>query len=166
MAYLTVPLDKSHNKRNFRSIESSLNDYLHRQASQDIKRKLAVCFVLDDGQGDIKGYYTLSSGSIPLESVPNEIKRQMPKSYHDLPTTLLGRLAVDVRFGGQGLGESLLLDALKRSLDIAVAKIGSMAVVVDPLHATAAGFYTKYGFINLPGSGKMFLPMKTISTLF
>lgn len=166
MAYLTILLDKSHNKKDFQCAESSLNDYLHRQASQDIKRKLAVCFVLDDGERNIKGYYTLSNGSTPLDAVPQELRKHLPKSYQNLPTTLLGRLAVDKRYGGQGLGESLLMDAMKRSLDISSSQIGSMAVIVDPLHKAAEGFYAKYGFIHLPESGKMFLPMKTISTLF
>jgi len=60
----------------------------------------------------------------------------------------------------------LLLDALKRSFEISATEIGSMAVVVDPLDEEAVRFYEKYGFISLPDSGKMFLPMTTISELF
>jgi hypothetical protein len=58
------------------------------------------------------------------------------------------------------------MDALKRSFDTAVNSVGSMAVIVDPIDAEAEKFYRKYGFILLPDSGKMFLPMETISILF
>jgi GNAT superfamily N-acetyltransferase len=138
----------------------------HKQASQDIKRKLSLCFILPDINFDIKGYYTLSNDSIPQEDLPEEIKKKMPKSYVNLPTTLLGRLAVDKSFRGQGLGELLLLDALRRCYNVSIESIGSMAVVVDPLDLDAVGFYKKYGFIELFDSGKMFLPMKTVSALF
>jgi hypothetical protein len=41
-----------------------------------------------------------------------------------------------------------------------------MAVVVDPIDEDAVRFYQKYGFILLPDSGKMFLPMNIIARLF
>lgn len=89
----------------------------------------------------------------------------MPKSYLSLPTILLGRLAIDKSFQGQGLGKILLIDSLKRCLDTSDS-IGAFAVIVDPLDQEAESFYEKYGFIKLPDSGKMFLPMRTIKELF
>jgi predicted N-acetyltransferase YhbS len=77
----------------------------------------------------------------------------------------MGRLAVDVKYKGQGLGKRLLIDAMKRSYETSNT-IGSMAVVVDPLDEGAEQFYVKYGFIKLPDSGKMFLAMGTIANLF
>ena len=59
----------------------------------------------------------------------------------------------------------LLVDALKRSYEISKS-IGSFAVIVDPLDENAVQFYKKYGFILLPDSGKMFLPMQTIKAAF
>jgi len=41
-----------------------LDNYLHNQAKQDIKRKLAACFVLADKENTLQGYYTLSSSSV------------------------------------------------------------------------------------------------------
>jgi GNAT superfamily N-acetyltransferase len=166
MNYLTIPLDSSYNKNSFSCGKIALDDYLHKQANQDIKRKLSICFILPDKNNNIKGYYTLSNDIIPQEDLPVEIKKKMPKSYTNLPTTLLGRLAVDKNFRGQGIGELLLLDALKRCYDVSNESIGSMAVVVDPLDEDAVSFYKKYGFVELPDSGRMFLPMKTISELF
>lgn len=113
----------------------------------------------------MQGYYTLSNSSISKEFIPFEIQKRLPPAYTSIPVTLLGRLAVDTRFHGKGFGKLLLLDALYRSFDLS-QKIGAFAVVVDPLDPEAEAFYHKYGFIMLPDSGKMFLPMKTIERLF
>ncbi len=141
-----------------------LDNYLHTQASQDVRRKLCVVFAMFEGT-IIKGYYTLSSASIPAELMPEDVKKIMPRSYQALPVTLLGRLAVDEKFKGQGLGAILLLDALKRSYQIASQNLGSIGVIVDPLDTEALAFYEKFGFIILPDSGKMFLPMADIAQL-
>lgn len=165
MNYLSVPLESSFKKAEFSCGTPALDDYLHKQASQDIKKKLAVCFVIVENK-IIKGYYTLSSSSIPQELVPEEIRKKLPKSYTGIPTTLLGRLAVDQNHKGQGIGENLLIDALKRSYEVSKNSIASMAVIVDPIDEKAITFYKKYGFIQLPDSRKMFIAMKTIEMLF
>ena len=164
MSYITVPLDSSHNKENFDCGKPLLDDYLHKQAKQDVKRRLSACFVLPD-ENEIKGYYTLSTASVERRLLPQEIIKKLPPSYNDLPTILLGRLAVSKSYQGQGLGEMMLMDALKRSYFIS-GQVGSMAVIVDPLDEEAVKFYEKYDFILLPDSGKMFLPMATIAQLF
>ena len=165
MSYLTVPLSSVHKREVFSCGNQLLDDYLKRQAKQDVKRKLSACFVLDE-DNVVRGYYTLSSSSIHRSILPNIVIKKLPPSYSDLPTTLLGRLAVDSRYKGQGLGELLLMDALKRSYNASRESVGSMAVIVDPIDEGAAKFYSKYDFILLPDSGKMFLPMTTISELF
>jgi GNAT superfamily N-acetyltransferase len=166
MSQISEPLNSKHKKSDFSCGKEMLDNYLHKQANQDIKRKLSVCFVIKEVETDlIKGYYTLSNNSIPLELVPNEIRKKLPRSYEAIPTTLLGRLAIDNKFQGQGIGKLMLVDALKRSYELSKT-IGSFAVVVDPIDKDAERFYDKYGFIKLPDSGKMFLPMKTIGQLF
>jgi GNAT superfamily N-acetyltransferase len=143
-----------------------LDTYLKTQAGQDVKRKLSACFVfVDEPTGLIQGYYTLSNNGIPLGLIPDKYKNKLPVSYSSIPATLLGRLAVDERFQGAGIGKMLLMDALNRSYEISKS-VGSFAVVVDPLDEEAERFYTKYGFILLPDSQKMFLPMKTVGKLF
>jgi len=165
MNYLTELLNSTHNRKDFSCGKSMLDSYLYNQAGQDVKRKLSACFVLNDmGTNHIKGYYTLSNSSIPIELIPESFRKKLPKSYSAIPTTLLGRLAVDSRFQGLKLGRFLLIDALKRSYEISES-IGSFAVIVDPLDDEAKKFYLQYGFIELPDSGKMFLPMNTIKQL-
>ncbi|NVO12322.1 MAG: GNAT family N-acetyltransferase [Bacteroidales bacterium] len=163
---MTELLDKKHNRNNFDCGKELLNSYLKNQAGQDIKRKLSACFVLAErGTNNIQGYYTLSNNSISLSSFPEQIKKKLPKSYVYIPTTLLGRLAIDKNCQGKGLGKILLIDALKRSYEIS-KEIGSFAIVVDPIDKGAELFYEKYDFIKLPDSGKMFLATKTLKELF
>ncbi len=165
-AYLTVPLNHTHRREDFNCGVELLDNYLRNQAGQDVKRRLAVCFILADKEKKVQGYYTLSNAGIPSEYVPLEVREKLPRSYNELPVTLLGRLAIDRKSMGKGLGELLLLDALKRSYEVAVSSIGSMAIIVDPIDKDAIKFYKKYSFILLPDSGKMFLPMNTIAKLF
>ena len=164
MSFITVPLDSSHKKENFCCGKPLLDAYLHKQAKQDVKRRLSACFILPDGN-EIKGYYTLSTAAIERSLLPQEIIKKLPPSYSDLPAILLGRLAVSKSYQGQGLGEMILMDALKRSYFTSL-QVGSMTVIVDPLDKEAVKFYEKYDFISLPDSGKMFLPMATIASLF
>lgn len=164
--YITSVLSSAHVRENFDCKKELLNGYIRRQASQDVKRRISACFVLADDDKIIKGYYTLSSSSIPRDQLPLEIIKKLPGSYMDLPVTLLGRLALDKNSFGKGLGELLLLDALKRSYDASVHNVASMAIIVDPIDGEAIRFYGKYGFILIPDSGKMFLTMNTIAKLF
>ena len=160
-----VPLHTSHQKKDFDCGKDLLNRYIQKQASQDVKKKLSACFVLVEKEQKVLGYYTLSNSGIPKESLPEKFAQKLPKSYSEIPATLLGRLAIDKSVKGQGLGELLLIDALKRSYTISKNEIGSIAVIVDPIDEEALHFYKKYGFIGLD-SGKIFIPMKTIARLF
>jgi len=166
VAYLTTLLKKEFVRKYFDCGKPSLNHYIHSQVSQDVKKKLAVCFVLlaTDNQ-TVEGYYTLSNGSIPYDDVPESLRKKHPKSYDYIPVTLLGRLAIDLRLKGKGLGGKILVDALKRSLIVSEHELGSVAVIVDPLDKEAEKYFSHFGFIKLPGSGKMFLDMKTIKKL-
>jgi len=159
-------LEKKHNRKDFDCGKELLNNYLRNQAGQDVKRKLSACFVFAEKETNkIKGYYTLSNNSITLKSFPEQIQKKFLSSYVSIPTTLLGRLAIDTKFQGKGIGKLLLIDALKRSYIISKT-IGSFAVVVDPIDKEAERFYEKYDFIKLPDSKKMFIAMKTLKELF
>jgi GNAT superfamily N-acetyltransferase len=154
----TVALDPSHKRVSFSCEEQSLTDYLRKQASQDVKRKVALCFVHADASGTIKGYYTLSADSIDKALLPDELKKKMP--YKNLPVTLLGRLARDSQFKDQGIGELLLADALRRAYQ-ASSEVASFAVVTDPINEKARKFYESFGFVSLE-SGRMFITMETV----
>lgn len=157
-------LERAHNRKYFTCEEGSLTDYIRRQVSQDIRKRLATCFVAVDNEQKVIGYYTLTSESLGRELIPEKYLKLVPKNYN-APVILLGRLARDITTKGTGLGEHLLLDALFRSYNLSNESIGAMAVVVDPINEKAVEFYKKYGFEQLPDSEKMFLPMKVIEQL-
>jgi predicted GNAT family N-acyltransferase len=157
-------LENIHVKEQFNCGYDLLDNYLKRQANQDIKRKLSSCSVLVDEQNIVKGYFTLSANSIRRQELPEELIKKLPPSYSDLPVILVGRIAIDKSIQGNGFGEILLFDALKKCLDLS-NQLGILAVVVDPIDDKAISFYKSYGFIELPTSDKMFLSIKTIEQL-
>src|SRR5664279_2485321 len=104
MTYLTEILDSSSDRKGFSCGKPSLDHYIHEQVGQDIRRKLAVCFVIPGKENQIKGYYTLSNGSISIDGLPEEYRMKFPKTYTHFPVTLLGRLAVDKKYQRSGIG--------------------------------------------------------------
>ena len=167
MTYLTEPLNLEHERSGFNCGIEQLDTYIQKISKQDMKRFLTVVHVLtEESSSGVIGYYTLSGLHIPRAVLPEAIIKKLPKGYNELPATLLGRLAIDLKYQGQGLGEELLLDALKRAYDLTQSSIGSMAVVVDPYNAKSKKFYDQYDFIEIPDRDRMFLPMKTIEKIF
>jgi len=159
-------LNKKHEKKNFSCGLETLDRYLTQQAGQDARRRVTATYVLTENSSEIiTGYYTLSSTSIGLGALPKEIIKKLPR-YPTLPATLLGRLAIDRKIQGKRFGEQLLIDALKRSLELS-NKVASMAVVVDAKNNGAIRFYKHYGFTQFPESqNRLFLPMDTIVQLW
>ncbi len=143
----------------------SLDRYLREHASQDARKRAAAPFVLVTEENQIAGYYTLSATLILAANLPAKtIKKLKWPRYPELPATLIGRLARDVRFRGQGIGELLLLDAFERALN---SEIASIAVVVDSKDERAARFYGGFGFVPLLETpNRLYLPMKTIEELY
>lgn len=161
------PFDKKkHDRSCFDCDESSLNCYLKKQANQDFQQNVAVPFVLiEEGQPEIIGFYTLSSFQVKLKKLPSEKRNNLPR-YPNVPATLLGRLAVDKEYQGMGLGEFLLMDALYKSAKQS-AKIASFSIVVDAINEEARDFYLNFGFLPFPDrKDRLFLPMETINEAF
>ncbi|MBC7857479.1 MAG: GNAT family N-acetyltransferase [Burkholderiaceae bacterium] len=153
------PLDASHDRNAFDSGSVQLDRYLRQHATQDVRRRVAACFVaLADGHR-IAGYYTLASASLLLADLPAGAGRKLPR-YPTVPAVRMGRLAVDLAFRGKGLGGALLADALARATR---SEIAAYAMMVDAKDETAAAFYRHHGFIALPDSpSTLFLPLATV----
>ena len=139
-----------------------LDRYLQQQASQGRRRDLAVPYVLIAiATGEIAGYYTLSSFGIDPTSLPEEDAWRAGR-YSLIPAIIIGRLARDRRYRGQGIGELLLLDALRRSW-VLNKQLGAWAVVVAAKDDAARRFYAGFGFLQaIDDPCRLFLPMKTI----
>jgi predicted GNAT family N-acyltransferase len=166
--FVIEPFDKKkHDRTAFSCEHEALVRYLKQQAGQDIKKHVAAVFILTRDGRTIAGYYTLSQYAVEIGDLPADVAHALglPK-YQQLPTTLLGRLARDVTFKSQGIGELLLMGALKQALDHS-KRIASMAVVADAKDEKAKKFYMNYGFVELPDHpNRVFLPMKTIEQMF
>ena len=154
-------LQGSHDRSQFDCGSETLDRYIRRQASRDARRNVSRVFVaLPEESGEIAGFYTLSAGSIERNALPDKQAKRLPR--YPVPVALLGRLAVDRRWSGQGLGSALLADALQRVVR-ASAALAVYAVVVDAKDEQARAFYEHFGFIGLRGTKRrLFYPVERI----
>lgn len=159
--YRVVPLDAAaHDRSAFASGSAPLDRYLREQVTQDIRRRVAACFVVLTAEQRIAGYYTLASASLLLADLPPATAKKLPR-FPTVPAVRLGRLAVDQAHKGQGLGGALLADALHCA---ACSGIAAYALMLDAKDEGAAAFCRWHGFIALPNlSRTLFLPLATVS---
>jgi GNAT superfamily N-acetyltransferase len=159
------PLGKRHDRTGFHCGVESLDAYLKTQASQDMRRKANAVFVLEPVEEPerIAGYFTLCACGVAPGPIPDEVRKHLPR-YPQVSATLIGRLAVSQTMQGRGLGSILLARALATAYENA-AIVGSSMVVVDALDERAAEFYRAHGFLPLPDSMRLILPMRTIAEL-
>ncbi|MCX7544485.1 GNAT family N-acetyltransferase [Marinicella gelatinilytica] len=162
MSFQFRTLDKSIDRTNFDCGISELNQFLQKQARQQQTKGFNRTFVLvnSDNPSKATGYYTLSMAEMSLNSLPETVLKKLPK--HPVPVARIGRLAVDISFKEKGLGQMLLVDALKR-VQSASLQIGVYAVVVDAKNEVAKRFYQKYGFtpfIDIKMS--LFIPLASL----
>jgi len=154
-----VAFDAAYDRSTFNSGSEPLDRYLREQVTQDIRRRVAACFLALTDEQHIAGYYTLATASVPLADLPADIGRKLPR-YRAVPAIRMGRLAVDQTFKGQGLGGALLVNALWRA---ASSEIAAFALIVDAKDDQAAAFYRHYEFLELADSPlHLFLPLATV----
>lgn len=145
-----------HDREQFDCGVPALNEYLQTRLNQQMKRGVTVGYVLASSEGRIAGYVTLSAGEIPIGVIPegHGFPVKLP-----LPTTLVGRLAVDREYQGRGLGGDLLIHAIRIAAETA-EQVASAAIEVDAFDDRARQFYEHYGFARLPDDQlHMYLPM-------
>lgn len=162
-AYRIVALDRRHDRLGFECGVEPLDRYFCQQIEQEIRRRVAACFVaVRDPGKTVAGFYTLSALSISLTDLPVELGDRLPR-YPNVPATLMGRLAVDHRHRGKRLGELLLFDAFARALR---SEIATYAFVVDAKDDRAQAFYERYRFRALTDrSRRLFIPLAEIAKL-
>lgn len=140
------PLDAGHELDRFDCGDEALNAYLKRYAMANQFAGAARTYVTHRARVVI-GYYSLAACSVEMRQAPARVAKGLAR--HPIPVTLLARLAVDRREQGQGIGASLLQDALLRHLQ-AQTIIGSRAVLVHAKNEVVASFYGKFGFAPSP----------------
>jgi len=143
------PLAGRHKRDAFESGSAQLDLWLRQTAQQHQSKGISKTFVAvrDDAPSRILGFYALTVCEVLAEDLPEDLAKKLPRR---VPGIRLGRLAVDRSVQGQGLGEHLLVDAIKRA-KLVLEHVGVHALFVDAKDEHAAAFYRKYGFRPLPG---------------
>ena len=149
-------LNETHDLATFDCGNEKLNDWLLRHARNN-EGRASRTFVASVGD-EVVGYYSLAAGSVMRGELPRKLRHGTPEP---VPILVLGRLAVDNRHKGHGLGAALLKDAILRSLG-ASESVGVLAIMVHAIDDQAGAFYRKYGFVPSPTDERTFvLPLET-----
>ena len=164
MSYVEL-LGAQHDRNAFDCGKEPLNSFLRQQARQNADRHLGVTQVVVKTNGDtqIQGYYTLVTRTFQAESVP--ARKKLPSG--PIGVILLGRLAVDRQFHGQGLGQRMLLRAMAE-VEMASRTIGIFALVLDVIDEEAKAWYLglDFGFQAFPEDpGRLFVPIAFLRQL-
>lgn len=158
-SFAIAPLGPEHDRAAFSSGKVQLDHYFRQQVFQDIRRRVTVCFVATAPNGTVAGYYTLAASSVVTSQLPPQVSKKLPR-YPSTPAVLMGRLAVDQAYRGQGLGAALLGNALLRA---ARSEIPAYAMIVDAMDDEALAFYLHHGFTRLPDTERsLFLPLASL----
>jgi ribosomal protein S18 acetylase RimI-like enzyme len=167
--FITEPIGEADPGAGFACGEPALDAFFARFALPNDRRGLGRTFVIrknaaaDPTGPAVLGFYTISMADLEAGRVPPDLRAGLPR--YPVPVALIGRLAVDLRARGRGIGERLLTDAFVRVME-ASRHVACLGVVVDAKHERAAAFYVRYGFITLETAGpfprRMFLPMATL----
>ncbi|MFI5013076.1 MAG: GNAT family N-acetyltransferase [Hyphomicrobiales bacterium] len=152
------PLNPAHDRKAFSCGVPVLDRYFREHVFQDVKRRISNCFVACDASGVVAGYYSFAAASLPLPELPPEQARRLPR-HGLMPAGLIGRLAVDRRFGGRRLGGALVIDAARRATR---ADPAIFALIVDAKDDNAVSFYLHLGFRRFTSRPmSFFLPIAT-----
>lgn len=157
-------LSKSHPRREFRSGQTRVDDWLSSSALQSQQKRLSATTVLLAETGDIAGYYSLATGQIDFGDLPQEVAKKLPRRM--LPVAMLAWLGVANHHQGRGLGRTLLARALLDCLE-AGRTFSFIAVILDSIDETSRAFYEHYDFARLPGHPyRMYLSAERLEKMF
>jgi predicted N-acetyltransferase YhbS len=140
-----VPLAPEHDLDAFSCGVPALDEWLKRRARRNEAEGASRTFVACDGM-QARAYYSLATGSVLRGEAAAQVRRNMP---NPMPIVLLGRLAVDTRWQGRGIGADLLRDGVVRVLG-AAETIGVRAILVHAKTDNAKAFYARHGFRASP----------------
>jgi predicted N-acetyltransferase YhbS len=157
-----APIRSDHPVHEFDCGKPPLDNWLKDHAlANEGRASRTYAVVAKDGpqSGKVVCYYALATGSIELSDLPRRLRHKLP---NPVPVILLGRLAVDRRHKGAGLGRAMLREAIFRTIEVAQSA-GVRALIVHPIDDEAAAFYGRFGFEFLRDSRSMFLPIEDMT---
>ena len=147
MLHGPVPLGPTIRRAGFASGTPALDDWFCNHALQAHRADSTKVFVVHDEHLAAQGFYALSAGSVSRKEAPDRVRKGL--GAHPIPVALLGRLAVDERAQGKGLGQALLKDALGRIAQ-ASESLGVRCVLAHAKDEPAKSFYAHFGFEPSP----------------
>jgi len=157
------PVLKKHDRKSFDCGDPSMNDFLRRYARQSHESGAAKTFLAIDNADSktILGFYSLAPGALAYADTPETVRRGLAR--HDVPGFRLARIAIDLRWQGQGLGGQLLVAAARRCLRAAV-EVGGVVLIIDAKNDRAARWYTSYGAVPLSNKAlTLVMPLATFA---
>ncbi|TAL36487.1 MAG: GNAT family N-acetyltransferase [Alphaproteobacteria bacterium] len=142
-----VHLTAKHDLEHFQSGEETLDNWLRERAIENMAAAASKTYVVcPSGSRQVIGYYAICMGHILNQEVIGSMRRNMPKH---IPAVILGRLAIDERWQGKGLGKALLQDAVQRSVRAAM-EVSARLLIIHAISPNAEAFYSHHGFARLP----------------
>jgi len=157
-------LQDSHGTAGFTCGVIALDQWLRSVARQHISKGISrtFCAVDADSPAQILGYYSLTVAELDTDKLPKDFARKLPRRA---PLVLIGRLANSVTVRGKGIGSMLLIDALRRVVEVS-NNVGVSLIMVDAKDDKAASFYQHFGFVPLPDTPlRLVLPVATAKQL-
>lgn len=152
------PLEEGDAVEEFDCGRESMNLWFRRHAKRNQRTDNSRTTIFTEAEtGAIVGYVTLSAGHIERGHLPRASQRNRPEN---VPIVLLGQLAVDRRFQGQGYARQFLFYALKTCVMLS-KEIGCFGVLTHPLDEEARAFYRRFGFEELPGDPRRAMIVRT-----
>lgn len=140
-----VKLEDQHQLDGFDCGVSVLDDWLKRRARSNAFSGASHTYVVCDGD-TVVAYYALAASSVEQAATPGRFRRNMPSP---IPVVVLGRLAIDCRHQGKGLGRALFRNAALRTLQAADI-IGVRGLLVEAISDDAKAFYLALGLTVSP----------------
>lgn len=119
-----------------------LDEWLRRYAGQNRRRDTAATWVIADANDAVVAYASVAMTGIDRSAAPEALAKGAPDP---VPALLLGRLAVDSRYAGLGIGTVLAAHVLATAVELN-DKAACRAVVVTALTESARGWWERLGF--------------------
>jgi GNAT superfamily N-acetyltransferase len=123
----------------------ALKEWLVRRAGVNERTGTSRTWVItESGRAEVVGFYASATASVLRETAPKAFTRNQPE---EMPAILLGRIGIDVRHQGSGLGGALLKHFMTKAIQVSES-VGVRVVLVHAKEEVAKRFYGHYGFVE------------------
>lgn len=147
-----VPINRNQIFENFESGEPLLDEWLKKCAISNLELGASRTYVIcPKGSQVVVGFFSLNMGQMLASETMGSMRRNMPSQ---IPAVVLGRLAIDLKWQGKGLGRALIFEAMRRALR-ASEDVAARIVIVHAISPTAENFHKHHGFTRLPVEAPM-----------